>query len=452
MANTSLIQALTARKFLQPVPTRGGGGRMNLIREPFTGAWQRNMEQSNDTVLAQGTVFACLTLIAGDVAKLSWGLREREGRIWRDVGNPAYDPVLRKPNTFQNSQQFRESWILSKLIYGNAYVLKGRDNRGVVNRMWVLNPNFVQPLVTESGEVYYRVNKDVLTEQFEDEVIIPAREIIHDRFNTFYHPLVGLSPIYAAAAVAGHALQIQSSTTRFFGNGARPSGVLVAPGAISPENAKELKETWNTNFSGENAGRVAVLGDGLTYTQMQMTSTDAQLIEQLRWDSEEIARVFHVPAYKVGVGAAPTYNNYQALNLDYYTTCLQPLTEAMEWCLWDGLSMAEGLEVHIDTGDLLRMDSKTQMELATSGVKGSVYKPNEAREMFNLPPVEGGDSVLAQQQNFSLSALSQRDSQNPLGVATIPQPAVELTSEPATDPAEQKALLEMFRKSIEYRP
>lgn len=128
MANTSLIQALTARKFLQPVPTRGGGGWLNLIREPFTGAWQRNMEQSRETVLTQATVFACITLIAGDVAKLPWGLRERVGRIWRDVGNPAYDPVLRKPNTFQNSQQFRESWLLSKMIYGNSYVLKRADS------------------------------------------------------------------------------------------------------------------------------------------------------------------------------------------------------------------------------------------------------------------------------------------------------------------------------------
>lgn len=447
MANTSLIQALTARKFLQPVPTRGGGGWGRPILESFAGAWQRNIEVSRESVLAQGTVFACLTLIAGDVAKLPWGLRERHDDIWRDVGNPAYDPVLRKPNTFQNNQQFRESWILSKLIYGNAYVLKGRDNRGVVNRMWVLNPNFVQPLVTESGEVYYRVNKDVLTEQFEDEVVIPAREIIHDRFNTFYHPLVGLSPIYAAAAVAGHALQIQSSTTRFFGNGARPSGVLVAPGAISPENAKELKETWNTNFSGENAGRVAVLGDGLTYTQMQMTSTDAQLIEQLRWDSEEIARVFHVPAYKVGVGTAPTYNNYQALNLDYYTTCLQPLTEAMEWCLWDGLSMAEGLEVHIDTNDLLRMDSVTQVETTTKGITGGLFSPNEGRKMFNLPPVTGGNAVYLQQQNYSVEALAQRDSQNPLGAAATPAPAAVLPA-PTPTAEEQKALLDLFRKSV----
>lgn len=449
MANVSLLTALTS-KALQPIPVRGGGGWSNIIREPFTGAWQRNMEQTQETVLSQATVFACVTLIAGDIAKLPWGLRERRDRVWVDSFNPAYDPVLRRPNTYQNSQQFRESWMLSKLTRGNTYVLKGRDARGVVNRMWVLNPACVQPLVTDGGEVYYRINKDPLSDQYQDEAIVPASEIIHDRFNTLFHPLVGLSPLYAAASVAGHSLEIQSSTTKFFGNGARPSGILVAPGAISPENASELKEYWNTNFGGENSGRVAVLGDGLAYTQMQMSSTDAQLIEQLRWDAEEIARSFHVPGYKVGIGAAPTYGNYQALNLDYYTTCLQPHMEAMELCLHYGLNMSESIEVHIDTGELLRMDSKTQMELVTMGIRGTVYKPNEAREMFNLQPVEGGNVVYAQQQNWSLESLAKRDA-----AELVPVQATGPVASPAPveeDPVDQKALIELFAKAIEYRP
>lgn len=422
------------RKALNPVPTQGGGGWMNIVREPFTGAWQRNMELNNDTVLTQSTVFACVSLVAGDISKLPWGLRERVGRVWREVSNPAYSPVLRKPNSYQNNQQFRESWVLSKLIYGNAYILKGRDARGVVNRLWVVNPRCVQPLVTDSGEVYYRLNKDPLTEQYQDEATVPASEVIHDRFNTFFHPLVGLSPLYAASSVAGHSLEIQNSTTKFFGNGARPGGVLVAPGAISEANAKLLKDQWETNYSGANSGRVAVLGDGLTYTPMVMKSTDAQLIEQLKWDAEEIARCFHVPAYKVGVGTAPTYGNYQALNLDYYTTCLQPLMEAMEWCLQDGLSLADGLEVHIDTGELLRMDSKTQMEIATSGVQGRVFTSNEARELFNYGAVDGGGKIYAQMQDVPLDSLGK-----------IPPPVIEPPA-PAVD--DQKALLEGFRKSL----
>lgn len=435
---------LFRRKALNPVPQRGGGGWLNVVREPFTGAWQRNMELSRETVLAQATVFACITLIAGDIAKQPWRLRQNVGDIWKTVSNPAYDPVLRSPNHYQNDQQFRESWMLSKLMNGNTLALKIRDSRNVVKSLRILNWNLVQPLVTDSGEVFYRVNKDALADQYEDEVIIPASEVIHDRFNTFFHPLIGLSPLYAAAATAGHSLHIQSNTTSFFGNGARPSGILTAPGALTQEKAAKLKETWDSAFSGENAGRVAVLADGLTFIPMQMTSTDAQLIEQLRWDAEEICRVFHVPGYMVGVGAEPSYNNAQSTTLRYYTTGLQPLMEAMERCMGDGLGLASNLEVHLSTESLLRMDSVTQTAMLVQSVGGKLMTPNEGRASLNLPPVKGGDAIYAQQQDHSLAALAERDAQQPLVEAPAPAPAAE----PAADPAEQKALLDLFRKSV----
>lgn len=433
------------RKALNPVPQRGGGGWLNVVREPFTGAWQRNMELTRETVLAQATVFACITLIAGDIAKQPWRLRQNAGDIWKVVSNPAYDPVLRTPNHYQNDQQFRESWMLSKLMNGNTLALKIRDSRNVVKSLRVLNWRLVEPLVTEAGEVYYRVNKDALADQFQDEVIIPASEVIHDRFNTFFHPLIGLSPLYAAAATAGHSLHIQKNTTSFFGNGARPSGILTAPGALTQEKAAKLKETWDSAFSGENAGKVAVLADGLTFSAMQMTSTDAQLIEQLRWDAEEICRVFHVPGYMVGVGAEPSYNNAQSTTLRYYTTALQPLMEALERCMGDGLGLANGLEINLGTEALLRMDSVTQTEMLVKSVGGKLMTPNEGRANLNLPPVKGGDAIYAQQQDHSLAALAERDAQQPLveAPAITPAPAA-----PAADPANQKALLDLFRKSV----
>lgn len=440
------------------VPVRGGSSRgwMTVVRESFAGAWQQNVELSNDTVLAQTTVFSCISLIAGDIAKLPWTLRKQDSGIWVDLRNPAYNRVLRKPNDFQNDQQFRESWVLSKLIYGNALILKGRDARGVVNRLWVVNWQCAQPLITDSGDVYYRLNKDTLSELYQDEVIVPASEVIHDRFNTFFHPLVGLSPLYAVAAVAGHSLEIQKNTTKFFGNGARPGGILTAPGRIEDEDAKLMKERWDATFGGDNAGKVAVLGDGLSFTPMQMTSVDAQLIEQLRWDAEEVARAFHVPGYMVGVGTEPSYNNAQALTLRYYGTCLQPLMEAVERCLGDGLGLAEEMEIHLSTEALLRMDSVTQMDIAVKGNKGGVFTPNESRRGFNLPPKVGGDSVYLQQQDYSIAALAQRDSQNPLSVQPVATP-----EPPAADPVASEspaaegvgedqalALINLYRKAL----
>lgn len=430
-------------------PDTRGRGWWPAVQESFTGAWQRNIEVKFDSVLANHADFSCRTLIASDIAKLRIKLvtRDAEG-IWSETSNPAYSPVLRKPNHYQTRIQFMESWILSKLQHGNAYILKGRDERGVVNKLFVLDPNLVIPLVSDTGDVFYQLNKDTLAGQ-PDGVIVPAREIIHDRFNCFYHPLVGLSPIFAGGLAAVQGLSIQNDSALFFKNGARPGGVLTAPGAIEDETASRIKNYWDTNFSGDNSGRVAVLGDGLKYEAMKAKATDSQMIEQLKWTAEVICSTYHVPPYKIGVGVMPTNNNVQALNVEYYSQCLQVLIEAAELCLDEGLEMKEGVGTEFDTENLLRMDSASQMEVLDKS-KG-IMSPNEQRKKLDLKPVTGGESPMLQQQNFSLEALAKRDAQaDPFGTSPAPaqQPAQEPIA-PANDNAAEAearaALIEIYK-------
>jgi HK97 family phage portal protein len=347
-----------------------GGGWWPLVREPFTGAWQRNVSVDRETVLTFHAVFACMTLIASDVAKLRVKLVEDDGDdVWSETTNPAYSPVLRRPNPVQNRIQFWESWILSKLSRGNTYALKERDQRGVVNGLFVLNPTRVSPLVADDGSVFYRLAADNVS-GVEQEIVVPAREIIHDRFNCIFHPLVGVSPIFASGLAATQGLNIQTNSALLFANNASPGGVLTAPGHIDDANAKRLKEVWEQNYGGRNVGRVAVLGDGLHYEKMVLTAVEGQMIEQLKWTAEVVCSTYHVPPYKIGVGALPSYNNVQALNVEYYSQCLQILIESAELCLNEGLEMATGLGTEFDLDNLLRMDSVTQADVATKLVGG----------------------------------------------------------------------------------
>src|SRR5690606_16668747 len=201
------------------------------------------------------------------------------------------------------------------------------------------DPQRVTPLVAEDGSVYYQLAQDNLSGVQAINVTVPASEIIHDRMNCLFHPLVGISPLYACGLAAAQGLSIQSQSRKFFNNGSRPSGVLTAPGSISDETAARLKEAWETKFTGDNAGKVAILGDGLKYDAMVMKSSDAQLIEQLKMTAEMVCAAFHVPAFKVGIGAMPTYQNGETLNGIYYSDCLQSMIEQMEACLDEGLGL-----------------------------------------------------------------------------------------------------------------
>lgn len=428
---------ISREKALSPVSSRGGW--WPIIGESYAGAWQQNIEIRMENVLSFHAVFACQTLIASDIAKLRVKLVAQDSNgIWTETKNAAYSPVLRKPNGYQNRIQFFENWVLSKLQRGNAYILKRRDGRGVVVGLYVLNPDLVTPLVSDSGSIFYELKADNLSE-IGERLVVPAREIIHDRFNCFFHPLVGLSPIFANGLAATQGRAIQSNSTRLFQNGGRPGGILTAPGAISDETALRLKEHWDNNYSGANSGKVAVLGDGLKYESLAYSAVDSQTIEQLKWTAEVVCSTYHVPPYKIGIGQQPTYNNVQALNTEYYSQCLQVLIEAIELCLDEGLGIGEGVVtggttygIEFDVENLLRMDSVTQMEMLDKGVKAGLLSPDEGRAKLGHKPVEGGDTPYLQQQNYSLAALAKRDAQeDPFGKAPpqLPAPANDDTEE-----------------------
>jgi HK97 family phage portal protein len=413
---SSLGQALAPRaKGLSIVPA-GRGGWWPVIRESFAGAWQRNVEVRFDTAMSFHAVFACITLIASDIAKNRIKLVEHQGDdIWTEVESPAFSPVLRKPNSYQNRIQFAEAWLLSKLSRGNTYVLKVRDGRGAVIALHILDPDRTKPLISDDGAVFYDLNADHLA-GLPAQVIVPAREIIHDRMNCLFHPLVGLSPIYACglAAMQGHAIQNQSA--KFFGNNAQPGGVLTAPAHIDDATAARLKAHWEAEYTGEKgAGRVAVLGDGLKFESMTMKATDAQLIEQLKMSAEVVCSAFHMPPYKVGVGPLPSYDNIQALNVEYYSQCLQILIEAKELCLDEGLGLdtvkenGRRLGTEVDTDNLLRMDSVAQMEVLEKASGVMTIDEKRRRVGLRARPNKEGDDVFLQQQNFSLRALAKRD-------------------------------------------
>ncbi len=415
-----------------------------LIRESFAGAWQRGVRVPVEDALTHPTFWSCVTLIAGDIAKIRPKLVEEtaDGINVEIDRNSPYQPVLVKPNHYQNRIQFYTYWILSKLTRGNAYALKVRDSRGIVTDLYLLDPTRVRPMVTPSGEVYYACQQDLLAQVGDASIVVPAREIIHDIFFAPYHPLVGFSPVYACGHAAMQGLTIVANMSRFFKHGSQLGGVVTAPGQISPENAAKLEKYWNENYAGEaNIGKVAVLGDGLKFERPEiMSAVDSQLIDQLKWDDEKICATLHVPPFMVGVGNMPAYNNIEALAQQYYSQCLQLLIESLELCLTEGLELESvkrpdggvGYEVEFDVESLLRMDSVAKMEAATKGVVGGIYAPNEARASFNLPPVKGGDTPYLQQQNFSLAALDARD-KAAAKLAANPPPPPPAPSDPKLD-------------------
>ena len=101
--------------------------------------------------------------------------------IWTEVETAAFSPVLRKPNHFQTRIEFFEQWVISKRMHGNTYVLKQRDNRGVVTALYVLDPCRVRPMVAPNGDVFYELKTDHLSGPAQDRQRLRAGARDHPR-------------------------------------------------------------------------------------------------------------------------------------------------------------------------------------------------------------------------------------------------------------------------------
>jgi len=419
------IRSAFARPRASLAPSGGRDGWTPiLVREPTIGAWQRNEEITVDSALNHPAVFACTSLIASDIGKVRLRLvAEDSDGVWTDTQSPAFSPVLRKPNRYQTILTFIEQWMTSKLVHGNTYALKERDGAGLVRAMYVLDPTRVTPLISPDGGVYYELRRDDLVglgALGDGRVVVPASEIFHDKCVPLFHPLIGTSPLYACGLSALQGLTMQQTSNKFFAGGANPGGVLTAPGAIADDTAKRLKEYWDQNFTGDNVGKVAVLGDGLHYEPMTVTAADSKLIEQLNWTAETICSCFHVPAFMIGVGPPPPFANVEPMLQQYHAQCIQSHLTSAEQVLDDGLGL-DGTKygTEFDVDDLIWMDTATKTKAAADAIGSGAMAPNEARKKyFGLGSVKGGDTPYMQQQNYSLSALDERDQDQPFSKPT----------------------------------
>lgn len=433
---------LGGRKALSAPSSRGG---WTTIFEIFPGAWQRNVVIDRESVFENPYIFRCQSMIARDIAKLRVKLVKKQDGIWTEVDD-GRDPravVLRKPNHFQTRNQFFESWFLSKLSRGNTYVLKQRDGRGVVTRLYVLDPRLVKVLVSDSGEVFYQLSADNLP-GIQSDVTVPATEIIHDRWNCLFHPLVGLSPVWATALSATQAQKISQNAANFFANQSLPSGVLTAPGKISDATAQRLKEAWRDNYSGSNAGNIAVVGDGLKFERMAIAASDSQLVEQLKWTAETIVTSYGIPLSKLGLAPIPSGETVQTSNIRYFIDALHSLMEDAEACLDDGLGFdGVTIGVEFDTDSLWRLDSLTQMEVIEKAK--SVLTLDERRAKLDAPKITGGSTVYLQQQDHSIEAIAARDK---LLIEQANNPPQAAVPEPTTEPDETEKALWMVASKL----
>jgi HK97 family phage portal protein len=334
--------------------------------------------------------FQGISIIAGDVARMPLDIYERQADDNREKRRDhyAYEILNRTANQYMSAVTVRETIMGHALSWGNGYAAIVRT--GIGGRPASLIPLAPEVTSTERTDKGAIVHVTRLADQ--TEKIYADQDVLHIR--GYGTGLAGYSVYRLAANSLGLGLVSEQHTSRHFRNAGRPDIVLTHPAQLDKPTADELLHNWEQRH-GANPNRPALAAGGLGVTPLPINNQDSQLLENRKFQREEVASWLALPPHKLGSDSRLSYNSIEAEERAYVSHTLMRwlrrwevecdiklLTERQKRAWW---------YFEHNVGSLIQGDFKTQAAVATQLKNAKIITRNEARRKFNMNSVEGGD-------------------------------------------------------------
>ena len=341
-------------------------------------------------------VYACVKILAETIASLPLHLykKGKEGHNELAEEHPLFTCLYESPNEEMTSFEFRETMMTSLLLWGNAYARIIR-RQGHVTELWYLKPQYMTvERDTTTGKIKYTYSDDITNKT----IVYKPNQILHIK-GLSIDGVKGLSPIAQAREAVGLSLAAEEYGSKFFGNGARPGGVLEHPGIL--KNPEKLRESWNQVYQGsKNSHKIAVLEEGMKYHSIGIAPEDAQFLETRKYQVNEICRIFRIPPHLVADLERATFSNIEHQSIEFVQYTIRPWLVRWEQEITKSLLSDEEKTLYFarfNVDGLLRGDYKSRMEGYAVGRQNGWLSINDIRRLEDMPLIseeQGGDDYL----------------------------------------------------------
>ncbi len=368
----------------------------------FLGGSTSGKAVTERSAMQMTAVYSCVRILAEAIAGLPLHLYtyKDDGGKEKAIGHPLYLLLHDEPNPEMSSFVLRETLMTHLLLWGNAYAQIIRNGKGEVVALYPLMPNRMTVDRDSSGQLFYtyQMNNTDAPTMKAGTVILKPSDVLHIP-GLGFDGLVGYSPIAMAKNAIGLAIATEEYGAKFFANGATPGGLLEYPGTV--KDPDRVRESWNKGFSGsQNAGKVAILEEGMKYTPISIAPEQAQFLETRKFQINEIARIFRVPPHMVGDLEKSSFSNIEQQSLEFVKYTLDPWVVRWEQSLSRALFTPEEKKRYFfkfNVEGLLRGDYQSRMNGYATARQNGWMSANDIRELENLdriPAKEGGDLYL----------------------------------------------------------
>ena len=333
------------------------------------------------------SVRSCVDTIARHVAKLKpvHIIQDENGR---NAQKSSINSLLaNRPNIYMSTSDFLYKVASQLLYYGNAFVYIQKDNKQNINGFY--------PIDFTSCELKEYDNNLYLKFNFNNakNIVIPYTDIIHIRRNYSTHDLLGQDAYKPLLETLTNLSKSRQSISNKVENGGKISGILKLSGMVSQSEWKTKAELFADWFksSTSKSGGVATIDSTADFIPV---STKAESAEeaQLKYLQSEVYSYFGI--------------NEAIVNGSYNETEWQAFYESIIEGIKIQLSQEFTAKVFTDSerkyGNIIDFNSNRLTYASTTNKVNMVKElgalglltTNEARELFDLPPVEDGDKRL----------------------------------------------------------
>lgn len=337
------------------------------------------------------TVFTCVRVLAESLGMLPCRLYKKDGkkRVIAD-SHKLHDILYVAPNDYMTAQEFWELLMVCLCLRGNFYAYKVYVF-GQVSELLPIDPSTVTPKLKDDWTVEYHVS-------FKDGVrILTQEEIWHVRLFTM-DGLIGLNPVAYARKCFALGLDMETHASNLFKNGAVTSGVLETDEELTDKAFNRLKDEFTENHTGlTNVYKPMILEKGLKWKPTALNLEDSQFLETRNYQKNEICGLFRVPPHLAAMMEKMTLNNIEHMGMSFVNYSLVPYMTRIESRIKVGLINSDERKKYyakFNAGALIRGDLKTRYESYAIGINWGFLCPNDARELEDMDPREGGDVYL----------------------------------------------------------
>lgn len=365
--------------FIKSVDLDDGGGSVSGVAV------------DEESAMRTSAVYACVKILAETVASLPLHLYKKSGnKKVKAEEHPLFSCLYEMPNGETTSFNFREVMMTSLLLWGNAYARIIKDKQGHVKELWYLRPD----LMTVSRDTTKKLKYEYSDEN-SGTIKYKPDQIFHVK-GLSYDGVKGLSPIGQMKEAIGLSLATESYGAAFFGNGARPGGVIEYPGTL--KDPEKLRESWNKVFQGsKNSNKTAVLEAGAKFHTIGLPPEESQFLQTRKFQINEICRIFRVPPHLVGDLEKATFSNIEHQSIEFVQHTIRPWLVRWEQEISRSQLSDEDRTMYFarfNVDGLLRGDYASRMQGYATARQNGWMSANDIRELEEMNPIPNGDVYL----------------------------------------------------------